>query len=52
MTNTSTAVNEQRLVLGGREELLDMTDESNDRHYIVWDTVVWPRSVVELSHRD
>ena len=52
MTNTCTAVNEQRLVLGGREELANMADEPNDRHYVVRDTVVWPCSVVELSDCD
>ena len=49
-TNTCTAVDQQWPVLGGWEHFTDVTDEPDDRHDIVGDSVIWPGSVVELSH--
>ena len=47
--HTCTAVDQQWLVLGGWEQFTDMTNEPDDRHDIVWNSVIWPGSVVELS---
>ena len=48
--HTSTAVDQQWLVLGDREQFTDVTNEPDDRHDIVRNSVIWPGSVVELSH--
>ena len=48
--HTSTAVDQQWRILGGWEQFTDVTDEPDDCHHIVRNSVVWPGSVVELSH--
>ena len=49
-THTCTAVYQQWCVLGGGEQFTDMTNDPYDRHEIVWNSVIWPGCVVELSH--
>ena len=48
--HTSTAVDQQWLVLGDREQFTDVTNEPDDRHDIIRNSVIWPGSVVKLSH--
>ena len=49
-TDTCTAVDKQWLFLGDGEEFSDVANETDDRHDIVWNSVIRPSSVVELSH--
>ena len=48
-THTCTAVHQQWLVQGDRVQFTHMTNETDDRHDIVWYSMIWPGSIVELS---
>ena len=49
-THSCTAVYQQWWVLGGREEFADVTNEADDGHDVVRNSMIWPGCVVELSH--
>ena len=49
-THPSTAVDQQWLLVGDGVQFTDVTDEGNERHDVVWHSVIRPGSVVEMSH--
>ena len=49
-THPSTAVDQQWLLVGDGVQFTDVTDEGNERHDVVWHSVIRPGRVVEMSH--
>ena len=49
-THPCTAVDQQWLLVGDGVQFTDVTDEGNERHDIVWYSMIRPRRVVEMTH--
>ena len=47
---TSTAVDQEGILVGGRVDLIHLLDEVHNRHGIGWYTMIRPGQIVQLGH--